>query len=215
MKLLDSRVVASRRLAMFCYELFADGVKPFATHWESLEWLRQAGFPVNPHARRCATLDEVLAYCAEMESQRMARDYDTDGVVVKINPVRVQDELGATAKAPRWAVAYKFAPMQAQTRLRGVTWQVGRLGTLTPVAELEPVFVAGTTVARASLHNEDQIQRLDVRQGDLVIVEKRRHHSAGCGRGHGGAHGRGDAGWCPGILSGLPGAAGPAGAPGR
>jgi DNA ligase (NAD+) len=172
MKLLDSRVVASRRLAMFCYELFADGVKPFATHWESLEWLRQAGFPVNPHARRCATLDEVLAYCAEMESQRMARDYDTDGVVVKINPVRVQDELGATAKAPRWAVAYKFAPMQAQTRLRGVTWQVGRLGTLTPVAELEPVFVAGTTVARASLHNEDQIQRLDVRQGDLVIVEK-------------------------------------------
>lgn len=172
MKLLDSRIVAGRRLAMFCYELFADGVKPFATHWESLEWLRQAGFPVNPHARRCATLDEVLAYCAEMESERTARDYDTDGVVVKVNQVRVQDELGATAKAPRWAVAYKFAPMQAQTRLRGVTWQVGRLGTLTPVAELEPVFVAGTTVARASLHNEDQIQRLDVRQGDLVVVEK-------------------------------------------
>ncbi|MGQ9896534.1 MAG: NAD-dependent DNA ligase LigA [Acidobacteriota bacterium] len=172
MKLLDSRIVARRRLAMFCYELFADGVKPFATHWQSLEWLRQAGFPVNPHARRCATLEEVLAYCAEMESQRTARDYDTDGVVVKINPVHVQDELGATAKAPRWAVAYKFAPMQAQTRLRSVTWQVGRLGTLTPVAELEPVFLAGTTVTRASLHNEDQIQRLDARYGDLVIVEK-------------------------------------------
>lgn len=172
MKLLDARVVASRELAMFCYELFADGVKPFETHWESLNWLQRAGFPVNPHARRCASLDEVLAYCAEMESRRATRDYDTDGVVVKVNPIRVQNELGETAKAPRWAVAYKFAPMRAQTRLRGVTWQVGRLGTLTPVAELEPVFVAGTTVARASLHNEDQIQRLDVRLGDLVIVEK-------------------------------------------
>ncbi|OYT72703.1 MAG: DNA ligase (NAD(+)) LigA [Chloracidobacterium sp. CP2_5A] len=172
MKLLDPRIVASRRLGMFCYELFANGAKPFETHWETLEWLRQAGFPVNPHARRCATLDEVLAYCAEMESQRAARDYDTDGVVVKVNQVRAQEELGVTAKAPRWAVAYKFAPMQATTRLRGVTWQVGRLGALTPVAELEPVFLAGTTVTRASLHNEDQIQRLDARLGDRVIVEK-------------------------------------------
>ncbi|MFQ3581652.1 MAG: NAD-dependent DNA ligase LigA [Chloracidobacterium sp.] len=172
MKLLDARIAAGRRLAMFCYELFADGVKPFETHWETLDWLRQAGFPVNPYARQCANLDAVLAYCTEMESQREARDYDTDGVVVKVNQIRAQDELGATAKAPRWAVAYKFAPMQAQTRLRGVTWQVGRLGTLTPVAELEPVFVAGTTVARASLHNEDQIRRLDVRLGDRVIVEK-------------------------------------------
>ncbi len=172
MKLLDAHVVAGRGLAMFCYELFVNGVKPFETHWESLTWLRQAAFPVNPHARRCATLDEVLAYCAEMESQRATRDYDTDGVVVKVNPIRVQQELGETAKAPRWAVAYKFAPMRVRTRLRGVTWQVGRLGTLTPVAELEPVFVAGTTVARASLHNEDQIQRLDVRLGDQVIVEK-------------------------------------------
>ncbi len=172
MKLLDARIVASRRLAMFCYELFADGAKPFETHWETLAWLRQAGFPVNPHARRCATLEEVLAYCADMERQRATRDYDTDGVVVKINQARAQQELGATAKAPRWAVAYKFAPMQARTRLRGVTWQVGRLGALTPVAELEPVFIAGTTVARASLHNEDQIQRLDARLGDLVIVEK-------------------------------------------
>ncbi len=172
MKQLDSKIVASRRLGMFCYDIFADGRKVFPTHWEALEWMKTHGFPVNPLSRRCETIDEVIAFCEEMDGKRQTLDYDTDGVVVKINQTAVQNELGSTSKSPRWATAFKFPPMQATTTLRDITWQVGRLGTITPVAELEPVFVAGTTVSRASLHNEDQIRRLDVRLGDQVVIEK-------------------------------------------
>ncbi|MBX7221523.1 MAG: NAD-dependent DNA ligase LigA [Blastocatellia bacterium] len=172
MKQLDARIVAERKLDIFCYDLIAEGSKPFASQREMLDWLRQAGFKTNPRTRLCATLEEVIAYCNEIETEREKLEYETDGVVVKVNSTKVQGEVGSTSKAPRWAVAYKFAARQATTRLNGITWQVGRTGTITPVAELEPVLLAGTTVSRASLHNEDQIRRLDVRVGDMVVIEK-------------------------------------------
>jgi DNA ligase (NAD+) len=172
MKSLDPRVAAERRLDIFCYDLIFDGQKPFATHWDSLEWLSRAGFKVNPLRRLCASIDDVIAFCDQWGEQRDSLGYEIDGVVVKVNSVALQDELGFTSKAPRWAVAYKFAARQATTKLYDVTVQVGRVGTLTPVAELEPVLLAGTTVSRASLHNEDQIRRLGVMIGDYVLIEK-------------------------------------------
>ncbi len=172
MKSLDARVAAERRLDIFCYDLLVEGDKPFATHREALEWLSRAGFKVNPLSRVCASIDEVIAFCSDIGERRDDLGYEIDGVVVKVNNVALQDELGSTSKAPRWAVAYKFPARQATTVLRDITVQVGRLGTLTPVAELEPVFLAGTTVARASLHNEEQIKRLGVMIGDTVLIEK-------------------------------------------
>lgn len=172
MKSLDSRVAAERRLDIFCYDLLFDGGKPFVTHKEALEWLSRAGFKVNPLSRVCASIDEVIAFCNEIGERRDDLGYEIDGVVVKVNNIALQDELGSTSKAPRWAVAYKFPARQATTILRDITVQVGRLGTLTPVAELEPVFLAGTTVSRASLHNEEQIKRLGVMIGDTVLIEK-------------------------------------------
>ncbi|HYL98336.1 MAG TPA: NAD-dependent DNA ligase LigA [Blastocatellia bacterium] len=172
MKSLDARVVAERQLDIFCYELLFEGRKPFPTHWHSLNWLLSAGFKVNRDRRLCKSIDEVVEFCAEWGEKRDGLGYEIDGVVVKVNSIALQDELGATSKAPRWAVAYKYPPRQATTLLRDITVQVGRLGTLTPVAELEPVVLAGTTVSRASLHNEDQIKRLGVRIGDYVLIEK-------------------------------------------
>lgn len=172
MKLLDPKMVAARRLAMFPYDLLAGERKAFPTHWENFAWLAQAGFAVNPHRALCATIEEVIAFIAAMESQRATLDYDIDGVVVKINSTALQEEFGRTGKAPRWAIAYKYPALQATTRLLSVTVQVGRTGALTPVANLEPVQLAGTTVARASLHNADEIQRLDARLGDYVLIEK-------------------------------------------
>lgn len=172
MKSLDARVAAERRLDIFCYDLLFDRGKPFAKHREALEWLSRAGFKVNPVSRVCASIDEVIAFCTETGERRDDLGYEIDGVVVKVNLVALQDELGSTSKAPRWAVAYKFPARQATTILRDITVQVGRLGTLTPVAELEPVFLAGTTVSRASLHNEEQIKRLGVMIGDTVLIEK-------------------------------------------
>jgi len=172
MKSLDSKVVARRKLDCFCYELFFDGKKKTNTHWETLDWLGSAGFKVNPHRRLCRSIEDVIEFCAEWESKRDGLAYETDGVVIKVNSIALQAELGATSKAPRWAVAYKYPARQATTLLRDITVQVGRIGTLTPVAELEPVLLAGTTVSRASLHNEDQIKRLGVRIGDYVLIEK-------------------------------------------
>jgi DNA ligase (NAD+) len=172
MKSLDSRVAAERRLDIYCYDLIFDGQKPFATHWDSLEWLTRAGFKVNTVRRLCASIEDVIAFCEQWGEQRDSLGYEIDGVVVKVNSVALQDELGFTSKAPRWAVAYKFPARQATTKLYDVTVQVGRVGTLTPVAELEPVLLAGTTVSRASLHNEDQIHRLGVMIGDYVLIEK-------------------------------------------
>ncbi|HET9529308.1 MAG TPA: NAD-dependent DNA ligase LigA, partial [Blastocatellia bacterium] len=172
MKSLDSRVAAERKLDIFCYDLLFDGRKPFATHWEALEWLSRAGFKVNGAKCRCKSIDDVIDFCNSWQEQRDKLNYEIDGVVVKVDSVAYQDELGFTSRAPRWAVAYKFPARQATTLLQKIEVQVGRVGTLTPVAHLKPVLLAGTTVSRASLHNEDQIKRLGVMIGDFVLIEK-------------------------------------------
>lgn len=172
MKSLDARVAAGRKLDIFCYDLLSDGRKPFLTHWQALDWLSLAGFKVGTARALCKSIDEVIEFCERWERQRDELGYEIDGVVVKVNRISLQEELGATSKAPRWAVAYKFPARQSTTLLRDITVQVGRIGTLTPVAELQPVLLAGTTVSRASLHNEDQIRRLGVKIGDYVLIEK-------------------------------------------
>ena len=172
LRMLDSAVVASRRLDMFPYDAFTGASKMFATHWENFEWCEKNGFNVNPHRALCRNFDDLAAFIAEMETIRDGLDYEIDGVVVKVNSTALQDEFGATTKAPRWAIAYKYPARQATTRLLGIGIQVGRTGALTPVAHLEPTLLAGTTVARASLHNEDEIKRLDLKIGDYVMIEK-------------------------------------------
>jgi DNA ligase (NAD+) len=169
---LDSRLVARRKLDMFSYDLLVDGRKPFATHWESLDWLERAGFRVNPHRKRCESIDEVIEFANEKEKLRDDLGYEIDGLVVKVNSTAQQDDFGATHKAPRWAIAYKYPARQAATQVLSIVVQVGRTGALTPVANLEPVFLAGTTVSRATLHNEDEIQRLGLKIGDWVMIEK-------------------------------------------
>ena len=169
---LDSRLVAKRKLDMFAYDLLANGRKPFPTHWEALNWLEKAGFSVNPHRLLCKTIDEVIDFANEKEALRDELGYEIDGLVVKVNSTALQDEFGATQKAPRWAIAYKYPARQASTKVLDIFVSVGRTGALTPVAFLEPVFLAGTTVARATLHNEDEIKRLGVRVGDWVMIEK-------------------------------------------
>jgi DNA ligase (NAD+) len=169
---LDSSIVASRRLNMFPYDVWLGNQKPFKTHWENFAWLEEAGFHVNPHRCLCQSIDELLEFINDIETRRDALDYEIDGVVVKVNSTALQEEFGATSKAPRWAIAYKYPARQATTKLHGITVQVGRTGALTPVAELEPVHLAGTTVVRASLHNEDEIKRLGIKIGDYVLIEK-------------------------------------------
>ncbi|HLM60394.1 MAG TPA: NAD-dependent DNA ligase LigA, partial [Pyrinomonadaceae bacterium] len=169
---LDASIVASRRLDLFPYDVLSGAAKMFATHWETFEFLEKAGFNVNPNRALCSDINEVIKFCNEMQSKREEFDYDIDGVVVKVNSTRLQEEFGATTKAPRWAIAYKYPALQATTRLNEINVQVGRTGALTPVAYLEPVLLAGTIVARASLHNEDEIKRLNVRLGDWVLIEK-------------------------------------------
>lgn len=169
---LDSRLVARRKLDMFVYDLLVNGRKPFPTHWESLDWLESAGFRVNPHRKRCETIDEVIDFANEKEALRDDLGYEIDGLVVKVNSTALQDEFGATSKAPRWAIAYKYPARQASTKVLDIVVQVGRTGALTPVANLEPVFLAGTTVSRATLHNEDEIKRLGIKIGDWVMIEK-------------------------------------------
>ena len=172
MRQLDPQIVAERRLDIFCYQLLFDGEPAFATHYEALEWMDRHGFKVNPHRCYCATIEKVIAFCDEWEQRRDDLNYEIDGVVVKVNQVAVRDELGATSKSPRWAIAYKFPARQVSTQLLDVIYQVGRTGAITPVAVLEPVQLAGTTVARASLHNADEMQRLGVMKGDWVFIEK-------------------------------------------
>lgn len=169
---LDSAVVASRKLDMFPYDVWAGNQKPFATHEENFEWLAKNGFNVNPNREVCQNIDEVIEFCNKIETLRDSLDYDIDGVVVKVNQTQLQDEFGSTSKSPRWAISYKYPAMQATTKLNGITVQVGRTGALTPVAELEPVLLAGTVVSRASLHNEDEIKRHGIKIGDTVLIEK-------------------------------------------
>ncbi|KXK00756.1 MAG: NAD-dependent DNA ligase [Acidobacteria bacterium OLB17] len=172
LRMLDSNVVASRGLQMFPYDAYSGTRKMFATHAEVFEWCERNGFDVNPHRRSCANFEELAAFIAEIETIRDTLDYEIDGVVVKVNSTALQDDFGATTKAPRWAIAYKYAARQATTKLLAIGIQVGRTGALTPVAHLEPVLLAGTTVSRASLHNEDEIARLDLKIGDHVLIEK-------------------------------------------
>ena len=172
LRTLDSGIVAARGLDAFVYGLFLDGSPFFETHWVHLQWLKDAGFRVSPASRLCETLVEVKHYCTEYKTRRDSLDYEIDGVVVKLNDIGAQNKLGNTSKFPRWAIAYKFQARQARTTLREVTVRVGRTGALTPVAHLDPVVVGGSTVSRATLHNEDEILRLDVRPGDQVVIEK-------------------------------------------
>ncbi|MDR1713733.1 MAG: NAD-dependent DNA ligase LigA [Coriobacteriales bacterium] len=145
---------------------------PVASQWELLDWLKQAGFHVNPNIALCTSADEVHDFCVQAIEHRAELPYDIDGVVVKVNDFALQRQLGATAKAPRWAIAFKFPPEEKTTVLRRIVVQVGRTGALTPVAEFDPVLVAGSTVARATLHNLDEVRRKDVRVGDTIIIRK-------------------------------------------
>ncbi len=172
LKLLDPRLAAKRHLRLFNYALGACEGVDAGTHLEALDLLRTYGFPVNPHIESFDTIDKVIAYCDSWADKRNALPYDTDGLVIKINDFDQRRRLGMTSKAPRWVVAYKFAAEQALTKLVSIEVQVGKTGTLTPVAHLEPVKLAGTTVSRASLHNADEIARKDIRVGDMVVVEK-------------------------------------------
>lgn len=171
LKLLDPKIVASRPLDIFVYYLLSPDFE-FDTHYENLKNLEKAGLKVNPHYKLCKNIDEVLEYCRNAGELRETLPYEIDGVVIKVNSVKQQKKLGAIAKAPRWAVSYKFKAKQAETVIRKITWQVGRTGAVTPVAELEPVLLAGSTISRATLHNFDEIKRKDIREGDTVTIEK-------------------------------------------
>ena len=169
---LDSRKVAKRKLDFFAYTLHIAGESAPRSQQESLLWLQNAGFKVNPNRERCADLEAVKNYCAEWNEKRHDLDYMTDGVVIKINEFDLQDRLGFTNKFPKWAIAYKYPAEEVPTILENITVQIGRTGAVTPVAELRPVEIAGTTVARATLHNADRIAELDLHIGDTVVVRK-------------------------------------------
>jgi len=171
LKLQDSKIVAQRKLRFYAYYLRSN-TGSLKSHSENMQMLRKVGFPVSEHATLCDGIEGVVEYWKKMESLRDTLPYEIDGVVVKVDSIAQQERLGAIAKSPRWAIASKFASRKGETQLRGITLQVGRIGTVTPVAELELVFVGGSTVSRASLYNEDYIQELDIRVGDTVIVEK-------------------------------------------
>ncbi len=168
----DPAVTALRDLSTFLYAVADERSLAAQTQWNLLQWLREAGFHVNPDVELCETEEAVHAFCARALERRESLPYEIDGVVVKVNSFAQQEAMGYTARAPRWAIAFKFPPEEKTTLLRDITVQVGRTGKLTPVAELEPVVVAGSTVARATLHNEDEVHRKDVRVGDTVIVRK-------------------------------------------
>ncbi len=172
MRMLDPKIVAERQLDIYCYQLLFDGAPALAEHFASLEWMAAHGFKINTQRKHCRTIDQVIAFCEQWGEQRDSLNYEIDGVVVKVNQVAVQEELGTTAKSPRWAIAYKFPARQVSTQLLDVIYQVGRTGAVTPVAVLDPVLLAGTTVSRASLHNADEMMRLGVRRGDFVFIEK-------------------------------------------
>lgn len=171
LKLQDSRIVAQRKLRMFTYFLRTTDIT-LKSHSENLILLKKLGFSVNEHVRVCSSINEVKQFCSTWQTKRESLPFDIDGIVIKVDSIAQQEELGAVAKSPRWAIAYKYPAQQMETLLNGITLQVGRIGTITPVAELEPVFVGGSTVSRATLHNEDFIKDLNIRIGDSVYVEK-------------------------------------------
>ncbi len=170
-KLQDSAEVAQRPLDSFMYFLYTEK-QLFKTHWESLQSVKNWGFPVNDHSKLCADITEVLEFIKLWDTHRFNLSYDIDGIVIKVNSYAQQQELGFTAKSPRWAIAYKYKAERVETELLSVSYQVGRTGAVTPVANLKPIFLAGTTVKRATLHNANEIVRLDLHEGDSVYVEK-------------------------------------------
>ncbi len=171
-RVLEPQITAARGLEYFAYFLLTGGQFHFESHWESLEALVTMGFKVNSHRRLCASVDELIAYYREWEAKRDSLPYEIDGVVAKVDSIAQQVELGWTAKAPRWAIAFKYAARQAETVVENIEVQVGRTGALTPVAYLTPVEVSGVTVSRATLHNEDEIERLGLQIGDSVLIER-------------------------------------------
>jgi DNA ligase (NAD+) len=171
-RVLDSSITAQRRMEFFAYYLLADGLEPFAKHSESLEALKQLRFRASDDWKLCDGIEKVIAYCDAWEPKREHLPYEIDGVVIKVNSTGIQRELGFTAKAPRWAIAYKYPARQETTVVNDIRVQVGRTGTLTPVAVLEPVQVGGVTVSRSTLHNMDEIDRLGLQIGDTVLIER-------------------------------------------
>ncbi len=167
---LDPRLTAERPLSMWCYGIGATEGIAFATHWEGLEWLREHGFRVNGDVRLLSIEEEVVAQCLRWQERRGALDFEIDGVVVKVNDHELQRRLGVVGRDPRWAIAWKFPPTTATTHLKGIEWNVGKFGDLHPFASLEPVHVGGVTVKLATLHNEEDLARKDIRPGDEVIV---------------------------------------------
>lgn len=174
LKLQDPRIVAHRPLSLFIYGLLLNNSRDdkFREHYKNMQLLERMHFPVNPLRRLCPSMKEVMEFCAEIEKKRDTLPYEIDGVVVKVNSLDQWDILGNTAKSPRWAVAFKYKARQSKTVLNDVSWQVGRTGTITPVAEMQPVSLAGSTIHRATLHNEDEVKRLGVMIGDHIIIEK-------------------------------------------
>ncbi len=172
LKLLDPKQVARRRLDVALYDVAPLPGTDLTSHWETLNALERYGLPVNKNRRRCATIDDVVAACNEWETQRRGLDYEIDGMVIKVDSAEHRRRLGATSKSPRWVIAYKFPAQVARTKLLAITVQVGKSGTLTPVAEMEPVPIAGTVVKRASLYNFEDLARKDLRVGDTVELQK-------------------------------------------
>ncbi len=172
LKLLDARITATRKLSFFAYSVGEVSQRPAEGHYEVLQKLRKLGLPVNPNIRKAKDIEEVIGICLGWESKKTKLDYQIDGMVIKVNRLDQHDILGSTGRAPRWCISYKFAAEQAETVVESIEVQVGKTGTLTPVANLRPVQLAGTTVKRATLHNFDEVRRLDVRQGDAVVIEK-------------------------------------------
>ena len=170
---LDPKITSKRPLVLNAYGIgIAEGVDLPNTHYDRLQWLKSIGIPVNPEIRLCNGTDEVLDFYRDIQNKRSALGYDIDGTVLKINDIVLQEKLGFISKAPRWAIAYKFPAQEELTRLNDVEFQVGRTGAITPVAKLEPVFVAGVTVSNATLHNGDEIERLDIAIGDTVVIRR-------------------------------------------
>lgn len=170
---LDPKITSKRPLVLNAYGIgIAEGVDLPNTHYDRLQWLKSIGIPINPEIRLCNGTDEVLDFYRDIQNKRSSLGYDIDGTVLKINDIALQEKLGFISKAPRWAIAYKFPAQEELTRLNDVEFQVGRTGAITPVAKLEPVFVAGVTVSNATLHNGDEIERLDIAIGDTVVIRR-------------------------------------------
>jgi DNA ligase (NAD+) len=169
---LDPRITAQRHLDTFIYRATFPGGNNFNTHIEVLNYLKKIGFKVNPHIKLCQDIEEAINYCQKWIEKKEELDYEIDGMVIKVNSLKMREELGSTTRSPRWAIAYKFPAQQVTTKVQDIIVQVGRTGALTPVAVLDPVRISGSVVQRATLHNEDEIRRKDVRIGDIVLIQK-------------------------------------------